>query len=191
MRDERNDYAACLFILKDSYTKIQDEVTAQMYLLKFLKFIDIDLLDLIYANNGDAKEGMLTLQTSAKSGDNQLLSELKLLKSLETAQPKNYEQIIERYLNIGEIYTKIKNYKWAHEHYDEASKLCRANISSKYALAQCLFDIGHRSAVADDVEYAFKSAKETLEIRLSLLNDDDVDIGFSYHVLSLLYDYSN
>ncbi|CAF1198901.1 unnamed protein product, partial [Rotaria sordida] len=64
-------------------------------------------------------------------------------------------KIIEQHLNIGEIYMKTKDYKWACEHYDKTYEICETKITSQEKQAQCLFDIGHRLLI-DDKDYAFK-----------------------------------
>lgn len=111
LREERMAYVCSLVMLGACYTNIQDKVTAQMYHLKFLRFMDNDLMELIYGNNLDAKEAVLTIQATENISESRLIYEVKLLKSLETNQPINYEQIIERYLNMGEIYTQTKDHK--------------------------------------------------------------------------------
>jgi len=192
LREERMAYGRSLFMLSNSYTNLRDDDAAQMYLLKYYKFIDNDLIELIYGHDLNATDGALSAKAAVHSSENQLIYELRSLQLLNAIEPKNYENIIERHLNIGEIYTKAKHYDWAREHYDKAYELCHENISSEHVKAQFLFEMGCRAAAAaeNNTKDALKFANEALQIQLLILNNDHVDIGFSYYLLSQLYDYS-
>ncbi|CAF4084949.1 unnamed protein product [Rotaria sordida] len=180
---ERKAYTQCLIVIQGCYIRIKDKIGMNIYENKVTEFMENNLF---FETSSEEQKFYL----ERKTRENLLIYELKLLKLLEKNQPFNYEKIIEQHLNIGKIYTKTKDYKWAREHYDKTYKICETKINSKEKQAQYLFDIGHRLLI-DDKGYAFKFVNKALEIRLLILKNDDINIGFSHYAMVACYETMN
>lgn len=184
---ERKAYVQCLTVLCGFYVAIKDEMGMYTYHKKLTEFMDNTLIESVHGYSVDAQKFLLESKTKDNVSDSLLAHEFKVLKSLEKTQPFDYEKVIEQHLAIGEIYIKTKDYKWAREHYDKTYELCETKIVRKDKQAKRLFDIGHRLLV-DDVDSALKFFNKALEIQLSIMKNDNVNIGFTYYHMALVYE---
>ncbi|UJR12841.1 hypothetical protein I4U23_017015 [Adineta vaga] len=185
---DRRACTTCLQTIGGLYNLAQDRMNATTYLTKTFEFIDTDLIESVYKDNLEVQESVLQIKLFKNIYGTTLLYELKRLELLKKLQPSNYEKIIERHLNIGEIYRKTEDYKWAREHYDNAYEICETKISSKDRQAQSLFDMGHRLLLVD-IDYAFICVSKALEIQLLALKSDDVNIAFSHYDMYMIYEH--